>query len=399
MKKEAKFMAQKAVLMSGVAAEKQGTSVSAASVAKVAPRVAAHDGIYGLYIFANEDYLGNSNGCDSIFVNKANVSDGTTTYNTQISMPYNNSAYSMYGNYDEATKKITVPVGQVIYTSADYGRIAAFGWSGSLDDLENMTIDDENPLVFTVEDDGSIVLDNLGIYMYMRDYAEKNPETSATWMNWFNPVLRPANAVMTYQTIDIQSETRYDHSNALSVEDFTYNINVYGMYPFADAYDTNSTSNGFGLSGIVTINVNQDLSVDMPSHQNIWAVASLGSGYDEGAGDYFYTQGVDLEQGKVEPDGNCPGVMADNQIGFQYVPVFTDWFETDSGTGTQTVAYGRWFYNNIITLDNGSFVAGINDVQASNAKKDSRMFNLAGQQVGKDFKGIVIMNGKKFLNK
>ena len=46
-------------------------------------------------------------------------------------------------------------------------------------------------------------------------------------------------------------------------------------------------------------------------------------------------------------------------------------------------------------------ISGIEGVQISNAsaKKDSRMFNLAGQQVGKNFKGIVVKDGKKFLNK
>lgn len=43
---------------------------------------------------------------------------------------------------------------------------------------------------------------------------------------------------------------------------------------------------------------------------------------------------------------------------------------------------------------------GIDNVKSSPATaEDGKMYNLAGQQVGKDFKGIVIMNGKKFLNK
>lgn len=46
-------------------------------------------------------------------------------------------------------------------------------------------------------------------------------------------------------------------------------------------------------------------------------------------------------------------------------------------------------------------ISGIEGVQISDAasKNDSRMFNLAGQQVGKNFKGIVVKNGKKMLVK
>jgi len=42
--------------------------------------------------------------------------------------------------------------------------------------------------------------------------------------------------------------------------------------------------------------------------------------------------------------------------------------------------------------------AGISSVAAAKAQ-NARMFNLAGQEVGKNFKGIVVVNGKKFMNK
>ena len=42
---------------------------------------------------------------------------------------------------------------------------------------------------------------------------------------------------------------------------------------------------------------------------------------------------------------------------------------------------------------------GINGVTSTGVKKDGRVFNLAGQQVGDDYKGIVIVNGKKIVRK
>lgn len=42
---------------------------------------------------------------------------------------------------------------------------------------------------------------------------------------------------------------------------------------------------------------------------------------------------------------------------------------------------------------------GIADIKAAKGLSDSRLFNLAGQQVSKNYKGVVIMNGKKLINK
>ncbi len=41
----------------------------------------------------------------------------------------------------------------------------------------------------------------------------------------------------------------------------------------------------------------------------------------------------------------------------------------------------------------------INQVRVAAAKADGKMFNLAGQQVNSNYKGVVIVNGKKLLNK
>ena len=42
--------------------------------------------------------------------------------------------------------------------------------------------------------------------------------------------------------------------------------------------------------------------------------------------------------------------------------------------------------------------AGVNMVKAD-AANNAALYNLAGQKVGKDFKGLVIKNGKKFVQK
>lgn len=42
---------------------------------------------------------------------------------------------------------------------------------------------------------------------------------------------------------------------------------------------------------------------------------------------------------------------------------------------------------------------GISNIESANVAKDGKSFNLAGQQVGKNYKGIVIKNGKKMVIK
>ena len=42
---------------------------------------------------------------------------------------------------------------------------------------------------------------------------------------------------------------------------------------------------------------------------------------------------------------------------------------------------------------------GINNIQTTTAVKNNVMYNIAGQRVNKDYKGLVIMNGKKMMVK
>ena len=42
---------------------------------------------------------------------------------------------------------------------------------------------------------------------------------------------------------------------------------------------------------------------------------------------------------------------------------------------------------------------GISNIESANVAKDGKSFNLAGQQIGKNYKGVVIKNGKKMVIK
>lgn len=50
-----------------------------------------------------------------------------------------------------------------------------------------------------------------------------------------------------------------------------------------------------------------------------------------------------------------------------------------------------------VTLKNDP--TGINEVSNGTVNENAPIYNLAGQRVGKDYKGVVIQNGKKFIKK
>ena len=50
-------------------------------------------------------------------------------------------------------------------------------------------------------------------------------------------------------------------------------------------------------------------------------------------------------------------------------------------------------------VSGGSQEAGISVAKSNVKANNGVIYNLAGQKVGKDYKGIVIMNGKKMIQK
>ena len=81
--------------------------------------------------------------------------------------------------------------------------------------------------------------------------------------------------------------------------------------------------------------------------------------------------------------------------------------EKSNGTVTFNVADGGTYYVLAAGTKMGFYgfkyvtgtSTGISDIQAPKSSKDGTTFNLLGQKVANDAKGIVIKNGKKFINK
>ena len=114
-------------------------------------------------------------------------------------------------------------------------------------------------------------------------------------------------------------------------------------------------------------------------------------------GKYITLRGVAVneEEGTISPDFDMPtiegGSYVNREVSFPNV-YYRGFSNVVNGQGYATPFYVNSYFT---PLANG--IAGVT-VKAEKAA-DNRIFNLAGQQVSKDYKGVVIQNGVKKLQK
>ncbi len=70
-----------------------------------------------------------------------------------------------------------------------------------------------------------------------------------------------------------------------------------------------------------------------------------------------------------------------------------------TGAATTVFVYSKNSGINLYDLKWTLTQTGISNITADKANANAPIYNLAGQQVSKDFKGVCIQNGKKFINK
>lgn len=105
-----------------------------------------------------------------------------------------------------------------------------------------------------------------------------------------------------------------------------------------------------------------------------------------------------VADGETKGDGNiyCLAKKASNGVGFYQVssdvtiPANKAYLEI----GTPTTTPAKYY-----SIGIGGNTTGIQAIQQNSVKADGIMYSLSGQRVGKDYKGIVICNGKKMIKK
>mgnify|MGYP002273421282 CR=1 FL=1 len=152
--------------------------------------------------------------------------------------------------------------------------------------------------------------------------------------------------------------------------------------------------NSFKVDGIV-----DELKIKS-SYKNAFTFEAAEGGYaiKDANGYYLYMDGKhasfqlgnEAKAWTVEPAENGTFTITNNGQFIQY------------GNGTFTT-FGAWTEAQDKAVKPMLFVfdeaAGINGVQTTVKQQSNVRYNIAGQRVGADYKGIVIVNGKKYLQK
>lgn len=310
----------------------------------------------------------------------ANVTDDEgNTLNVKWNI-YGNSLGHVYGIFDEATNTFTVPMGQY------------FG-DGQPIDLG----DEQSPIIFC----------GVSTNDYFCNFTAKyDPSTG---------LLTPNDTVQGYYAIVAEGSYKnawvmrnvyptIGHANAIQTGSYTkdgtwaeFEQPVWIDYSAADdgvvdIYNHFLTGTGAGCKLSVDVD-GQDAT--MATGQPMLYISDESVHADFGK--YVKLRGVAVNEaeGTISPDFDMAtiegGTYINREIAFPNI-YYRGFSEVKGGQGYATPFYVNCYFTPLATG-----IAGV-AVKADKAA-DNRIFNLAGQQVSKDYKGVVIQNGVKKLQK
>lgn len=350
-------------------------------VAKKSPAKIGQNDFVGIFINSSFDHEVFASTADTI--RTANVQDPETgeTYNVEWGV-YGNQLGSVYGKFDEATNTLTVPGGQ--YTGQGNPIEIADGESSPVVFLPYSTNGNWCDLVATYDEASQklVLQDSIaGYYFFIAE---------GTYANYWaarcvTPVIAKANGVQTgYRTsnsswIDFECPIYMDLS---LFEDGM--VDVYNVYPGtkltveidgAEAFMSNLQPMIYGSSDELRNTYGEYACL---TACDVDADGNISLNKDE----YKYVEGTyDEESGIIAFDG---------QAGLYGI-----WSDIVEGQG-----YGAGYYQGVNFTPMNGVIDAVKGVKNTVEKSsDNRIFNLAGQQVGKDYKGIVIQNGVKKVQK
>lgn len=281
----------------------------------------------------------------------------------------------VYGTF--ADGKLTIP-GQLVSDGAKETQVvnSQMYFCGIKADGQNL---DNDKYEMTVNEDGALVPEEAysGWYIYMTEgtYQGKG------WDLGVDPEWNRSNGTMT-GTRRFGQSGEEEFNLPVFVKDEEGNYGIYNAF----------------------INLKMTLEVDkaagtfkITTPQNVAATSQKLQ--DQGYGKYYYIRGTD-NNGYFQDNVPVKGTWTENLITFN-VPQEGDYsgvYQIVTSAAADGGRYGYGYFLNVI-INYGNNPAGIEDVATDASKKDNRIFNLAGQQVGNDYKGIVIQNGVKKIQK
>lgn len=134
------------------------------------------------------------------------------------------------------------------------------------------------------------------------------------------------------------------------------------------------------------------------------AVYTAQSWFDEDLNEYYYlVDAPDWVSGVMVDESMRDGDSQGQYVGLDFVAVTCDPLPAGvTGRSAKVFIGGRGVVSSVplyILQGDATLADGINNVETAPNAKNLRVFNLNGQEVTKATKGVIIQNGKKFVNK
>ena len=351
-------------------------------------------GAYGTYISAEYNEQDDIYDCKEVLIESVTGVEGANVKVTfSVGSEFKGHVYGTLEN----DNKITIPAQDVndgeLVTVFGLNNKVAFCAYKDADQEGYINFLKDNPLVFQKDEAGTwtvVTSEQLpikGWAMVIIDYPKQGENSILDSSR--EPEMHKANGVMT-------------GTRTFSKQQSEINLPVYVQ----DDDEEISVFNHFAGTRMKIDIVDKEAGTfQITTPQNITLAGKQAQ--DEGYGRFMRIIGTNKD-GRFTENEPVKGKWVNNVLTFNPVGKKGDAqpFDGVYAIGTifvevsgESTWYSMGYFDNVVISYGSDDPAGIENVATEAVKKDNRIFNLAGQQVGKDYKGIVIKNGKKMIQK
>lgn len=351
------------------------------------------NGAFGTYISAEYNEQDDIYDCKEVLVESVTGVEGANVKLTfSVGSTFKGHVYGTLEN----DNKITIPAQDVndgqLVTEFGLNNKVTFCAFKDADQEGYVNFLPENPLVFQKDEAGTwtvVTSEELpikGWAMVIIDYPNQGENSILDSSR--EPEMHLANGTMTGMRLQDQSQNEINLP--VYVQDDGEEISVFNHYA--------------GTRLKIDIVDKEAGTFQITTPQNIMLASKQAQ--DDGFGRYMRIVGCNKD-GMFTENEPVKGKWANNVLTFNPVVWNGKGDPNNDLSGVYAIGSnivdGSWYFagefDEVVISYGSDDPTGIENVATEAVKKDNRIFNLAGQQVGKDYKGIVIKNGKKMIQK
>ena len=375
-----------------------------AMAAKKIAKATSTDNIFGGYLQIELAYDESISTSQPISMEAANVEDSEgNTYNVQVN-DFWKTGTVMYGNYNETTGELIVPI-QIIAQSTkalgytnEYGALQIYGIKGS-------GYVSTGDIVFKENNGNFELVDTLsGYYIYAPEYVdEESGEQGTGWTYAFDARMVRYNGMMSFSTTASEFQTTEPREGSSWAHG--------EMQVYIDDFETSIVVNGFLGSGCVQIDLYDDGTCEMEMGQELEATE-----YPNDCGRMRLIADAQLD-GKIQADLSIEyisgeyvrNVAAINGDVFRFFGVDEEGYYTYNNylmpAAINADGEGYWMGGHFCAFEFVLYhddAAGIDEqhMTLEQKLKSAKTYNMLGQRVDRaQTKGLLVRNGQKFLSK